>query len=385
MTERMLLRFLVLSGLITAQFVLNAQYQPAQAQSPMWNASGFSSQAVRGFNLPTVTPASMAALAGTGANIVRILVNATMNAAGTSYTYELTDVENAISYSKSSGYGYRVVIALQPLTQAGAPDTAFWTNLSLHDRVANIWQEISNRYNGNVAVAGYDILNEPIAPNEQISLLAGQAQWIAFASEIITLIRQQDPNHVIIFEPSPGAIPESYLYMTAPLPFSNIVYSLHDYEPYAITTQGLQGWYNQENYPSPANSDIGAVNISTLSASLAPVEQFAKKFNVPIYVGEFGCIRWAPNNSAYNYVADLISLFESQRWAWTFTSWQSYQGWDPQLPASFFYQFSYVNAAPQVPASIWNDISSYGWYRTNSTDTMQLLQGYFTGNAPVGN
>jgi len=351
----------------------------------MWTAAAFSSQAVRGFVMDGVNNStSMVAMASTKANVVRIIVDAVMNAAGTSFTYDLTDVENAINFSKSSGLGYRVIISLQPRNQSGDPDTSFWTVLSLHDRVANIWQEISYRYNGNVAIAGYDILNEPIAPDGNISLLAGQTQWITFATEIITLIRQIDPNHVIIFEPSPGAIPESYIYMTAPLPFSNIVYSLHDYEPYAITTQGLQGYTKPENYPSPATADIGVVNLLTLSASLAPVEQFAKKFNVPI-VGEFSCIRWAPNHSAYNYVADMISLFESQKWAWVYSSWQSYQGWDAQLPESLFYQYSYVNAAPQVPAAVWNDIATYGWYRINSTDTMGLLEKYFVGNAAVAN
>jgi len=88
---------------------------------------------------------------------------------------------------------------------------------------------------------------------------------------------------------------------------------------------------------------------------LAPVLAFQQKYKVPIYVGEFSCIRWAPLSplnglpTANNYVADAIALFESYGWSWTYHAWRQYYGWDAEVPESFLYQWSYTNEYPNIP------------------------------------
>jgi hypothetical protein len=129
------------------------------------------------------------------------------------------------------------------------------------------------------------------------------------------------------------------------------------------------------SYPSAATADTAAMDQSTLFAQLAPVRQFVNQFKVPLYVGEFSCVRWAPGLTAYHYVADSIALFEAEGYSWTYHAWRSYPGWDAELPESFFAQFPDVDAMPQG----W---LSADWVsaRSASSDAIELLEQYFAAN-----
>jgi hypothetical protein len=361
------------------------------APPALWTAATFNSHGVRGLNQPAVTPASMADMAATGANVVRVFAPVTLDAGTDSYAVDTTDVDNAVSYAKT--LGYRVVIVFFPPENANdtVPPQPYWTDKSLQASLVSNWVTVATRYTGNPVVAGYDLVNEPIA--SEGGTTAGASQWISLATTMMTAIRTVDPDHVIIFEPSPGAIPEAFSLLTAQvmaplLAFENVVYSVHDYEPYAISSQGVGGGTVSETYPSPATADIGLVDKKTLADQLNPVVQFAANFNLPIYVGEFSCVRWAPIAAnglptANNYVTDQISLFEAQGWSWNYHAWQQYQGWDPELDESLFYQFPYDGGMPWDPpdsTAFVDFLNAAPTYRSESTDTMKLLESYYASN-----
>jgi hypothetical protein len=64
-----------------------------------------------------------------------------------------------------------------------------------------------------------------------------------------------------------------------------------------------------------------------LEAALAPVIEFQRAFGVPIYIGEFSAIRWAPDDSAYRYLKDLIDIFEAHGWDWSYHAFREWSGW----------------------------------------------------------
>jgi aryl-phospho-beta-D-glucosidase BglC (GH1 family) len=260
--------------------------------------------------------------------------------------------------------GFKVVIVFVPVTTSSVAE--YWSNPNLQASLQANWVATAAKYNGNPTVAGYDLINEPSAPG-------GESQWQTFALQLISAIRNVDASHVIIFEPSPGGVPEAFAGLT-PLDVANLVYSVHWYEPYGFTNQGLQTQV-AVSYPSAAGSALGVVDESTLSSKLAPVRQFATNSGAPVYVGEFSAVRWAPGTSSYNYVRDSIALFEVAGWSWNYHEWRGYPGWDAELPESWFAQFQMVNALPQG----WEN-ANVGAARTDTTDTMTLLKGYFELN-----
>ena len=38
-------------------------------------------------------------------------------------------------------------------------------------------------------------------------------------------------------------------------------------------------------------------------------------------------IRWAPENSAYNYLRDIIDIFEEYGWDWSYHAFREWNGW----------------------------------------------------------
>jgi aryl-phospho-beta-D-glucosidase BglC (GH1 family) len=318
---------------------------------------------VRGFNQPgDFSAQSFSDMAATGANVVRVFVNMKLNASQNAYTFDLSDLDAAVS--AGSADGFKVVIVFAPVTQLSVPE--YWSSAALRASLQADWVATAAKYNGNATVAAYDLINEPSAPG-------GESQWQTFALQLISAIRNVDASHVIIFEPSPGGVPEAFNGL-APLEIANLVYSVHWYEPYGFTNQGLQTSVAVP-YPSSTNSALGVVNKTTLSDRLAPVRQFAASSGAPVYVGEFSAVRWAPGGSANTYISDSIALFEAAGWSWNYHEWRGYPAWDAELPESWFAQFQMANALPQG----WEN-ANFGAARTDSTDTMTLLKGYFELN-----
>ena len=64
-----------------------------------------------------------------------------------------------------------------------------------------------------------------------------------------------------------------------------------------------------------------------LEKALQPVITFQSRFGVHIYIGEFSVIRWAPDESACRYLSDLIDIFESHSWDWSYHAFREWSGW----------------------------------------------------------
>ena len=62
--------------------------------------------------------------------------------------------------------------------------------------------------------------------------------------------------------------------------------------------------------------------------------EFQTRHDVPIYVGEFSCVRWAPNASAQRWVADCLALFTKFSWSWTYHEFRGWPGWDAEIDSA---------------------------------------------------
>ena len=361
--------------------------QTALAANEAWAAVDTAASGWRGFNLGTynVPPAGMAdfdRLRASGANLVRITLQVKHGFG--SNTYVLTPADwKFMDMTATAGkqLGFRVVLNLAP--QPGGPKAEYWDNPAQQASIANLWGQIAAHFKGNATIAGFDLINEPVPPDGSGSVgkligladkvlnklgettsqpanpIAVQAQaWSSFAEQLIQAIRQQDPNRTIIVEPAPWGHAEGFAYQPK-LPYGNVVYSLHFYDPFVLTHQGIYG--NPPGVPYPS----GPWNQAWLSQKLAPVRDFARKYGVPIYVGEFSIIRWAPGKSRENYLNNVIQIFEAQGWSWTYLAFRGYQGWNAEL-------------AGDLPRHLKNAESLY----SSQTGTMQLLKSYFKRDSP---
>lgn len=294
-------------------------------------ANDFRNSHFRGFGIGGLkyglsSDADLNALANTGANLARVFVS--IDRCNSCTTYELPPVDLVtldLLINKLAARSIKVVLVLETKGDSRGP---LWSSRSLRESLILQWKLIATRYRGNPNIAGFDILNEPVPPGKLSNYSDRQPIWLTYAEEIGLAIRSVDSRRVLIVESAPDSTPSSFAYMK-PLSLDNVVYSFHSYLPIQLTHQGvMKGFAQPMTYGSSSDMDV---NRQELYGLLSNVESFAKRYNVPIFIGEFSCARWAPKGSAARYISDSLAFFEAKGWSWTYHEFRGWPGWDAEI------------------------------------------------------
>jgi len=168
--------------------------------------------------------------------------------------------------------------------------TLFWQQPHFQDRFVALWEEFARRYKGRAVIAGYNVMNEPVT-NAPYGRFSNQyeSDWDVINRlyrRVTTAIRAMDPDHIIFLE---GDLFSREFDGLEP-PFApNLVYSSHNYS---------DGGFGPGRYPGLIKGEQWDFEKQELIFLATSGVRFAKKHNVPLWVGEFG--------SAYNGPAEEI-------------------------------------------------------------------------------
>jgi hypothetical protein len=219
-----------------------------------------------------------------------------------------------------------------------------WTDQTAHDAWLEMWQETAERYRDSPVVAGYNLMVEPnsnvlvdpdfdMEPEEVQAELEGTLMdWNTFAAEMTAAVRQVDPDTPIIV----GALNWSdtaWFTVLRPTGDSRTIYSSHVYNPDVYVVQ--EAGDIAITYPDVVRDYGETINFdrSWLEQDLLPVVEFGLTYDVPIYIGEFGAVRWVPGVLAY--LRDRTGLFEEYGWNYAFYVWRgdetSFDGFNMEL------------------------------------------------------
>jgi hypothetical protein len=201
-----------------------------------------------------------------------------------------------------------------------AADAGLFNNADCQVKFVEVWRNIARRYKNAEAVWGYDLVNEP----DDNSVEEGLADWQQLAERAARAVREFDARHAIIVEPASGGGPEGFAELR-PIDVPRVVYSFHMYQPVAFTHQGIFGSTQPVRYPGLI--DGRQWDKARLERAMKPAIDFQKTYGVHLYVGEFSAIRWAPDDSACRYLKDLIEIFETHGWDWTYHAFREWDGW----------------------------------------------------------
>lgn len=293
---------------------------------PPLKADDFAKRVYRGFTLdrPLSRPADdFDDLAALGVNLIRVWVHLERCDGCTGYTVragDLDEIDRVANLAEARQIYVILTMAPEPPVKA-----AYWTSAALQDSITAIWSELAERYKGHPAMGGFDLINEPNPPGK-----AGEAhrRYTTFAGRLIEAVRKVDPQRMIVYEPAPrGNTFYAFRELKAPLPYGNVLYSPHFYTPVDVTHQGVGGASYGHTYPT------WRWDKARLSKELEQVRAFARRHKLPIYVGEFGSVRNAPDGASYRWIKDVVDLFEAEGWSWTFHAFRGFHGWDHELPA----------------------------------------------------
>jgi endoglucanase len=205
----------------------------------------------------------------------------------------------------------------------------YWTSSVDQGETAYMWMQIATHYSGNSTVAGYDLINEPDnAPSTA-------AVWAAYTN-LYTTVRAADPSHMIILEGTFGSWNWSMLPNPSLYGWTNIVYSMHEYQFGGNTAAVLTGSTNQVN---DFNNH--------------------KSWNVPDYIGEWNDM----GNGAACY-DQSIYLYNNDGISWTMWAYKATAGLVPN--GWGWYDPTYWPTTPNVSTDSSSTISS-DWQQWRTT------------------
>jgi endoglucanase len=367
-------------------------YGPAQSSSavlPFLKSADFGSKKFRGFNLSTVhtlaelKAKNIPAARATGANIGRIWITVSHRADNTYYfsdrfgndlgSQPLATIDSAVKIAQQ--VGMYLVLTLKVRPDQSSCD--LW-GTSRKDSITKLWKQLATRYKDKTIIAAYDLINEPRAPGNAVD--AYTPEYVSWTIDMIKAIRSVDSSHVIAVEVLGNSMLGNFLQMSRMFNlYSNLIASPHGYSYIALTHQG-SGQTVRKTYPGSYPANYFASN-SYYKVML----DFKKQYpSVPIWIGEFSCINWSPKNkygewTSTRWIDDMITFFEANNISWCYHAWREWQGWDPEIPSSYYTQFSYSNAAPVMTGVSG---SAWGSQRTSTAPTITMLSNkWFVKNA----
>jgi hypothetical protein len=142
----------------------------------------------------------------------------------------------------------------------------FWKHKNFQDRVTHLWEVLAERYRGNPWVAGYNLINEPADPTEQMLMPVYRRLYDA--------IRAVDSDHILFLEGNRYSL-DFHMFGE---PWPNVVYTTHDY--------ALPGFVDGGPYPGISRGVF--VDREVLERTFLERTKYMRDTGTPIWVGEFG-------------------------------------------------------------------------------------------------
>jgi cysteinyl-tRNA synthetase len=206
-----------------------------------------------------------------------------------------------------------------------------WSDQSAHDAWVEMWRFTAERYRDSPVVVGYNLMVEPhpnvlIDPDGDLEPVVFQGQvegtlmdWSGFAAELTAAIREVDPlTPIIVNSLNWGSA--AWFPALEPTGDPRTVYSLHAYDPDVYTVQDVGE--TSISYPDVVedSGEVITFDHTWLDENYQPALEFERIHGVPVYVGEFGAVRWVPG--VVEFLRDQTELFEAYGWNYAVYVWR---------------------------------------------------------------
>ncbi len=171
-----------------------------------------------------------------------------------------------------------------------------WSHKPFQDRVVALWEHLARHYRREPAIAGYNLLNEPVC-----GVKGALRKLYACTAEAI---RRVDRSHMLFLDGN--AFSKDFSEIDPKIP--NTVYSSHNY---------VAPSFDQGEYPGKIGRSY--YDRERLRREYRWGNTFMRKHGVPTWVGEFGSLYWgrATDPCRLRAVDDMISIFEEHQHHWT--------------------------------------------------------------------
>ena len=178
-------------------------------------------------------------------------------------------------------------------------------------QVLTFWEQVAAHYQGAPGNVIFEILNEPNR--------AMNDHWNALLVEALAVIRKTNPTRNVLIGPAFWNNISWLRKLELPASDRHIIVSVHYYEPHRFTHQGAT-WGDAEWRKLSGIRWGSAADHAKLDSDFDAAQQWAKRHDRPLFLGEFGAYDKAPLEDRVKYTAAVARAAEKRGWAWTY--WQ---------------------------------------------------------------
>jgi len=240
-------------------------------------------------------------------------------------------LHNAINWCKDNNL--RVVVDLHILRSHhfNAKDKPLWTDPNAQERFLQLWRDLSAELKKYpVALVAYELMNEPVADDAE--------DWNELVERAIREIRKTEANRKIVVGSNRWQSVDTFDRLRIPQGDRNIILSFHFYTPMLITHYkaswtGVGKYTGPVSYPGQIVTDKDMKGLSEQMAQLAKRNNgvynreafekliqkpltMARKYDLPLYCGEWGALPTVPREARMRWYADVRSILEENNIAW---------------------------------------------------------------------
>lgn len=216
------------------------------------------------------------------------------------------------------------------------------------DRFLAIWRQISERYRDLPDSVAFELLNEPHGA-------VGPREWNSLLDSALRIVRRTNPTRVVVVGTADWGGVSGLPGLALPAGDTNLVLTVHDYEPMSFTHQGADWVRPTPPTGVPWSGDLyEKLPARQLTES---VRDWARARNVPVWIGEFGAYDKADPASRARWAAYRARLYESMGFSWSwwelkssFGIWnRGERGWNRFLTDALLSSGDAVLELPKAP------------------------------------
>jgi endoglucanase len=201
----------------------------------------------------------------------------------------------------------------------------------LEDRFVAMWSQIAERFRGHNDRLVFELYNEPHGR------LNGEP-WNILAARGLAAVRVSNPSRVVVLGPTHWNNASDLALLKIPFD-ANLVFTIHQYEPFNFTHQGAE-WI-QPALPTGVTC-CNATQLAQIAAPLDIAKAWSKTNRYPMFVGEFGAYNKAPSASRAIFNRSMRDAAEARGFTWQY--WEFASGFGVYDPGSGSFRTELLNS-----------------------------------------
>ena len=169
-----------------------------------------------------------------------------------------------------------------------------------------MWRQIAEHFRDAPAALAFELYNEPhgrLTPH-----------WNDYASRGVRLLRQSNPQRVIVVGPTQWNSARGLPTFAMP-PDANLVLTIHHYDPFTFTHQGAP-WIKPA-MPTGVTC-CSAQQLADIRGPLDTASQWGAAHGYPVYVGEFGAFETVAVADRIRYTRRIRDEMEQRGMSWAY-------------------------------------------------------------------